>query len=89
MSAQVSSDGRPEDYGARADAFRFYAEGYESGHAHGRLHGLFEGRALGQEKAWEIWEEVGFYEGFAEYWLGVLGGEGQTERGGTKGKEAR
>lgn len=44
---------------------RFYDEGYASGHAHGKLHGLFEGRQLGLEKAWEIWEEVGFYEGFA------------------------
>lgn len=44
---------------------RFYEKGYADGHAHGRLHGLFEGRALGAEKAWELWEELGFYEGFA------------------------
>ncbi|KAL1407611.1 hypothetical protein Q8F55_007044 [Vanrija albida] len=50
----------------------FYTAGYADGHAHGRLHGLFEGRQLGQEKAWELWEEVGFYEGFAGVWAARL-----------------
>jgi hypothetical protein len=38
------------------------------GHAHGRIHGLIEGRALGREKGFEMWEELGFYEGFARTW---------------------
>jgi hypothetical protein len=32
---------------------------------------LFEGRAIGQEKAYEIWEEVGFMEGMALFWQTV------------------
>ncbi|GFZ47414.1 hypothetical protein JCM24511_05157 [Saitozyma sp. JCM 24511] len=61
----------------------FYEEGYRSGFDHGRLHGLFEGRALGQEKCFELWEEVGYYEGFAGFWVGALtrsmeGREGTT-----------
>ncbi|KAF8131563.1 hypothetical protein EV363DRAFT_1398652 [Boletus edulis] len=43
----------------------FYDAGYTDGYAHGRIHGLIEGRALGREKGFEIWEEIGFYEGFA------------------------
>ncbi|KAI0795896.1 hypothetical protein C8Q75DRAFT_711061 [Abortiporus biennis] len=43
----------------------FYDEGYADGHAHGRIHGLIEGRALGREKGFEMWEEIGYYEGFA------------------------
>lgn len=65
----------------RADS-RFYDEGYAAGHAHGKLHGLFEGRQLGLEKAWEIWEEVGFYEGFAsvvERKLAASGGSGRKD----------
>lgn len=27
-----------------------------------------EGRALGREKGFELWEEVGFYKGFALFW---------------------
>lgn len=66
---------------APADS-RFYNEGYAAGHAHGKLHGLFEGRQLGLEKAWEIWEEVGFYEGFAavaERKLATSGGSGRKD----------
>jgi hypothetical protein len=58
---------------ARADA-RFYAEGYADGHAHGAQHGVFEGRQLGREKAWEVWDELGFYEGYARVWLRKLAG---------------
>ena len=47
---------------------RFYEEGYRDGFAHGRIHGLIEGRALGREKGFEMWEELGFYEGFARVW---------------------
>lgn len=43
----------------------FYEQGYKDGYAHGELHGVFEGRALGREKGFEIWEEIGFYEGQA------------------------
>ncbi|QRV95608.1 hypothetical protein RhiJN_23626 [Ceratobasidium sp. AG-Ba] len=46
-----------------------YAAGHEDGFAHGRIHGLIEGRALGREKGFEMWEELGFYEGFATLWL--------------------
>lgn len=51
---------------------KFYDEGYADGFAHGALHGLYEGRALGQEKAYELWEEVGYYEGFARTYLDLL-----------------
>ncbi|KJA28309.1 hypothetical protein HYPSUDRAFT_122022, partial [Hypholoma sublateritium FD-334 SS-4] len=50
----------------------FYDAGYEDGFAHGRIHGLIEGRALGREKGFEIWEELGFYEGFARTWRAIL-----------------
>ncbi|KAF8633615.1 hypothetical protein AX15_001400 [Amanita polypyramis BW_CC] len=46
----------------------FYDSGYKDGFAHGRIHGLIEGRALGREKGFEMWEELGFYEGFALMW---------------------
>ncbi|KAF9235140.1 hypothetical protein BU15DRAFT_51759 [Melanogaster broomeanus] len=49
----------------------FYDAGYADGAAHGRIHGLIEGRALGREKGFEIWEEIGFYEGFARAWQAV------------------
>lgn len=42
--------------------------GYKEGVQHGRVHGLIEGRALGLEKGFEMWEEVGFYLGFATVW---------------------
>lgn len=50
---------------------RFYEEGYKDGFAHGRIHGLIEGRALGREKGFEMWEELGFYEGFAVMWKAI------------------
>ncbi|KAI0077944.1 DUF1715-domain-containing protein [Panus rudis PR-1116 ss-1] len=49
----------------------FYDEGYKDGFTHGRIHGLIEGRALGREKGFEMWEEVGFYEGFALTWHAI------------------
>ncbi|KDQ52496.1 hypothetical protein JAAARDRAFT_138560 [Jaapia argillacea MUCL 33604] len=49
----------------------FYDSGYEDGFNHGRIHGLIEGRALGREKGFEMWEEVGFYEGFAKLWKAI------------------
>ena len=50
---------------------RFYNVGYEDGYKHGRLHGLIEGRALGAEKGFELWEELGFYEGAARFWTTI------------------
>ena len=50
---------------------RFYHVGYEDGYKHGRLHGLIEGRALGAEKGFELWEELGFYEGAARFWTTI------------------
>ncbi|EIM84841.1 uncharacterized protein STEHIDRAFT_60757 [Stereum hirsutum FP-91666 SS1] len=57
----------------------FYDEGYADGHTHGRIHGLIEGRALGREKGFEMWEEMGFYTGFAKFWITVA--ESQTSNG--------
>ena len=42
--------------------------GYHDGFAHRRIHGLIEGRGLGREKGFEMWEELGFYEGL--HWPG-------------------
>ena len=50
----------------------FYDSGHQDGFAHGRIHGLIEGRALGREKGFEMWEEIGFYEGFALTWRAIL-----------------
>ncbi|GAA6007608.1 hypothetical protein JCM10207_006402 [Rhodosporidiobolus poonsookiae] len=50
----------------------FYQRGYASGLPHGELHGFIEGRELGREKAWEIWEEIGYAEGVGRLWKGVL-----------------
>ncbi|KAH9847768.1 DUF1715-domain-containing protein [Lenzites betulinus] len=49
----------------------FYEEGYKDGYDHGRIHGSIEGRALGREKGFEMWEELGFYEGFAMMWKAI------------------
>lgn len=46
-------------------ASSFFQHGYADGYAHGRIHGLIEGRAAGKEKGFELWEEVGYYSGFA------------------------
>ncbi|KAG9313883.1 hypothetical protein JVU11DRAFT_4651 [Chiua virens] len=48
-----------------------YDAGYTDGVAHGRIHGLIDGCALGRTKGFEIWEEIGYYEGFAETWKAV------------------
>ncbi|KAF8814842.1 DUF1715-domain-containing protein [Phlegmacium glaucopus] len=50
----------------------FYDSGYHDGFTHGRIHGLIEGRSLGREKGFEMWEEIGFYEGFALTWRAIL-----------------
>ncbi|KAH8090850.1 hypothetical protein HD553DRAFT_330412 [Filobasidium floriforme] len=63
----------------------YYQQGYKDGFEHGRLHGLFEGRAIGQEKAFEIWEEVGYIEGIALFWRAVA--EKQTSSQAEGGKK--
>jgi hypothetical protein len=57
----------------------FYQRGLESGLPHGQLHGLFEGRALGKEKGWELWEEVGYYEGVSRFWRALLIAQGKQD----------
>ncbi|KAI0942597.1 hypothetical protein AcW1_003184 [Taiwanofungus camphoratus] len=49
----------------------FYESGFKDGFTHGRIHGSIEGRALGREKGFEMWEELGFYEGFALMWQAI------------------
>ncbi|EGU13011.1 hypothetical protein RTG_01052 [Rhodotorula toruloides ATCC 204091] len=56
---------------------QFYQRGFDAGLPHGELHGLFEGRELGREKAWELCEEVGYYEGMAKLWKGILAVQGK------------
>ncbi|KAF8640989.1 hypothetical protein AX17_000634 [Amanita inopinata Kibby_2008] len=57
----------------------FYDVGYQDGFAHGRIHGLIEGRALGREKGFEMWEELGFYEGFALMWAAIYKQQGRVD----------
>ena len=58
---------------------RFYDQGHEDGFVHGRIHGLIEGRALGREKGYEMFEELGFYEGFALTWKKIYESTGKSE----------
>ena len=69
----------PHPRRARCLSPRFYEEGYKDGLAHGRIHGLIEGRALGREKGFEMWEELGFYEGFALMWKAILDAQGAQD----------
>ncbi|KAN0133507.1 DUF1715 domain containing protein [Lactarius tabidus] len=62
----------------------FYKVGYKDGFAHGRLHGLIEGRTLGAEKGFELWEELGFYEGAARLWTAAV----STDAGGVDSRGA-
>ncbi|KAF7794661.1 hypothetical protein EIP86_005799 [Pleurotus ostreatoroseus] len=57
----------------------FYDQGYQDGFAHGHIHGLIEGRALGREKGFEMWEELGFYEGFALMWKTISEQQTKTD----------
>ncbi|KAF8554357.1 hypothetical protein OG21DRAFT_1398439, partial [Imleria badia] len=50
------------------------------GFAHDRIHGLIEGRALGREKGFEIWEEIGFYERFALIWKAIHAQRGHRDQ---------
>lgn len=56
---------------------QFYSSGFNSGLPHGQLHGLFEGRELGREKSWELWEEIGYYQGVARLWKVILKRQGK------------
>lgn len=58
---------------------RFYDEGYKQGFEHGKAHGEEEGRELGAQKAFELWEELGYYEGFATFWLALLERQGKSD----------
>ncbi|KAJ2937017.1 hypothetical protein H1R20_g77, partial [Candolleomyces eurysporus] len=60
----------------------FFDEGYKDGFAHGRIHGLIEGRALGREKGFEMWEELGYYEGLAQTWKAYLSLQGTDDAAG-------
>lgn len=77
--AQMADDADMSDFLLTLED-RFYAQGMEGGTAHGELHGVFEGRALGREKGWELWEEVGYYEGVATFWRAILTAQGKPGR---------
>ncbi|GAA5904784.1 ribosome biosynthesis protein LTO1 [Sporobolomyces salmoneus] len=64
---------------------QFYTSGFNSGLPHGELHGLFEGRELGREKSWELWEEIGYYQGVARLWKVILERQG---KGSTRSMQA-
>ncbi|KAI9451598.1 hypothetical protein F5148DRAFT_1277688 [Russula earlei] len=79
--AYTGTDTQPQDFDLEDLLHleqRFYTVGYEEGYAHGRLHGLIEGRALGTEKGFELWEELGFYEGVARLWTAVSSDDPNT-----------
>jgi len=68
---------------------KFYDEGFKEGYDHGKIHGMIEGRTLGGQKGFEIWEELGYYEGFAICWknLMVANSSSGRESGGQVVKE--
>ncbi|KAG6853141.1 hypothetical protein C0991_006580 [Blastosporella zonata] len=43
------------------------------------IHGLIEGRALGRAKGFEMWEELGFYEGFSLMWMAIYKKQGRGD----------
>lgn len=49
-----------------------YKQGFAEGKAHGSLHGIFEGRQLGTLKGFEVWQEVGYMQGLAKFWLQAM-----------------
>ncbi|KZV98891.1 DUF1715-domain-containing protein [Exidia glandulosa HHB12029] len=57
----------------------FYNVGHEHGFEQGKLAGFEDGRQLGIQKGFEIWEEVGFYHGFASLWRAYHIKSGATE----------
>ena len=58
---------------------RFLTYGYEDGVEAGRSEGLIEGYILGTRKAFEILQEIGFYDGVTKMWL-KMGGKRLNER---------
>ena len=66
-----------------------YQDGYADGEAHGKLHGLFEGRELGTLKGFEVWEEIGFIQGAARFWLQVTLAEMQTGQSRKQAKQVQ
>ncbi|EJT98176.1 hypothetical protein DACRYDRAFT_111151 [Dacryopinax primogenitus] len=66
----------------------FYNQGYHDGYQHGTIHGLIDGRQLGREKGFELWEEVGFYEGFTSTWSRLISLP-STEGEGTRTRAAQ
>lgn len=58
---------------------RFYDTGYADGFAHGHIHGLIEGRSLGRTKGFEMWEELGFYEGYARMWSEIYAKQSRSD----------
>ncbi|KAG8833675.1 cleavage polyadenylation factor subunit fip1 [Serendipita sp. 399] len=76
----LSTDTMDVDLGDLVDLeHQFYEVGYRDGWEHGRLHGLIEGRALGKEKGFEIWEELGFYLGFASTWKMIIASQQNSD----------
>ncbi|CAG8519508.1 5594_t:CDS:2 [Paraglomus brasilianum] len=57
----------------------FLTYGYEDGVEAGRSEGLIEGYVLGTRKAFEILQEIGFYDGVTKMWL-KMGGKRLNER---------
>lgn len=49
-----------------------YKQGFAEGQAHGNLHGLFEGRQMGTLKGFEVWQEIGYMQGIAKFWLQAI-----------------
>ncbi|WFD29270.1 Checkpoint protein hus1 [Malassezia sp. CBS 17886] len=59
-----------------------YTAGYAEGMERGRHFGELDGRALGREKGFELWQEVGYYNGMADVWKRYL--HAQPEQGQTR-----
>lgn len=57
----------------------FFRQGYDTGFAHGEQHGRIEGGELGRKTGFEIWEELGFYEGQARFWSSALAAAGDAK----------
>lgn len=50
---------------------KFYDAGFAEGFEHGKMEGHNEGLTYGLEKGYDMWEEIGFYEGFATLWKSI------------------
>ena len=58
---------------------RFFDEGYKEGLDRGTLLGREEGKTLGVQAGYELWDELGFYIGFATTWEAILTQQNNTE----------